>query len=55
MDAEPVLDAGRLAVAGAVSFFDEFSDLSECIESAGGDPVAERQCQTDFEDGVITG
>lgn len=46
-----------LAVAGAVTLFgsDQFSDLTECLESAGGDRAAQQQCQADFEDQVVGG
>jgi hypothetical protein len=46
-----------LAVFGAVSLFgsDEFSNLTECLDSAGSDRAAQQQCQTDFEDQVVGG
>ncbi len=43
-----------LAVFGAVSLFNsgEFANLTECLRSAGDDPAAQQQCQTDFADRV---
>ena len=43
-----------LAIFGAVSLFNssEFSNLTECLESAGGDRAAQQECRTDFEDQV---
>ena len=45
-----------LAVFGAVSLFNssEFSNLTECLQSAGDDRAAQQQCQADFEDRVTS-
>ena len=46
-----------LAVVGVARLFDseQFGDLTECLESAGGDRAAQQQCRADFEDQVVGG
>jgi hypothetical protein len=46
-----------LVLVGVASLFDseQFGNLAECLESAGSDPVAQQQCQADFEEDVVGG
>lgn len=48
-----ILVAGALLALGAAFFSsDEGQQFAECVQEAGGDPVAEAECRREFEDSL---